>query len=325
MKLETERDATLWLWSAKALAVVSAWNSLGLFAKLRKGPISPDELGADPRAIATTLPVLKYIGLVAGDGKRLVLTDAGARLLDEGGMPTERNLEQLRDLGRMKDVLQNGGPVLDDKGNSKATTGGTRADSGDHTKKFLDMLYSSSGPAAQSSFDWLAPLLPKGGRVLDVGGGHGRYARVFADAGFVTTLFDLPHAIEYAKNKHGTALEYGEGNFHQTEDFGGPFDLIFLANVVHGESPEDNALLIARMARNLRPGGYVALKDMFLDAHGKGPENAVFFGLTMLYYTEKGRSPTLGQAHEWFRLAGLEGPEITLLDTQQLVVGRKPS
>jgi 2-polyprenyl-3-methyl-5-hydroxy-6-metoxy-1,4-benzoquinol methylase len=325
MKLETERDATEWVWAAKALAVVSAWNALGLFARLRKGPATREELDADPRAIATTLPVLKYLGLIAGDGKKLVLTEAGRKLVDDGAMPSERNLEMFDDLARMKDVLAHGGPVKDAQGVPKATTGGTRAADPAGTKRFLDMLYASSGGAAQSSFDWLAPLLPKGGRVLDLGGGHGRYARVFADAGYPTTLFDLPHVIGYAKERHGTALEYREGDFHLTEDFGGPYDLIFMANVVHGESAEDNASLVARTAKSLCPGGYLALKDMFLDEHGKGPQNAVFFGLTMLFYTVSGTSPTIRETHEWFQKAGLEGPEITLLDTQQLMVGRKPA
>jgi hypothetical protein len=99
--------------------------------------------------------------------------------------------------------------------------------------------------------------------------------------------------------------------------------LIFMANIVHSEAAGDNARLIERAAQSLRPGGTLALKDMFLDEHGKGPENAVFFGLTMLFYTQHGSSPTLRETHEWFRAAGLEGPEVTLLDTQQLLIGRK--
>ncbi len=323
LKLETERDATQWVYAAKALAVVSAWNAHGLFERLRKGPLAREELGMDPRALATTLPVLEHIGLVAGDGRRLVLTEAGRRLVDAGEMPSERNLESLRDLSRMKQVLLDGGPVKGDDGKPKATTGGTQADNPEETRRFLEMLYRMSGGAAQSSFDWLAPLLPKGGSVLDLGGGHGRYARVFADAGHPTTLFDLPHVIEYARDKHGAALEYRAGDFHQAEDFGGPFDLIFVANVVHSESAEDNARLVARAAKSLRPGGALALKDMFLDEHGKGPENAVFFGLTMLFYTQHGSSPSMRETHQWFRAAGLDGPEVTLLDTQQLLVGRK--
>lgn len=323
MKLETERDCSEWVWAAKALAVVSAWHALGLFEKLRHGPATREELGADPRAIATTLPVLKHLGLLAGDGQRLALTQAGRRLLDEGAMPTERNLETLRDLGRMKEVLAGGGPVKDDQGKPKRTTGGTRADDAAHTKSFLDMLYRMSGSAAQSTFDWLAPLLPAGAKVLDVGGGHGRYARVFADAGYPTTLFDLPNVVAYAKERHGSALAYREGDFHEVADFGGPYDLILMANIAHSESDAGNRALVARAAKSLAPGGYLALKDMFLDEHGTGPENAVFFGLTMLFYTEHGTSPTMRQTHEWFRAAGLDGPEVTLLDTQQLLVGRK--
>jgi 2-polyprenyl-3-methyl-5-hydroxy-6-metoxy-1,4-benzoquinol methylase len=325
MKLETERDAIEWVYAAKALAVVSAWNALGLFAKLRQGPLGPGDLPLDPRALATTLPILKHLGLVSGDDNRLVLTEAGRSLVDKRELPSERNLDTLRDLGRMKEVLQKGGPVRGDDGTEKATTGGTRGDDPEHTRRFLDMLHGLSGGAAQSSFDWLAPLLPKGGTVLDLGGGHGRYGRVFADAGHPTTLFDLPHVIAYAKERHGDALRYVSGDYHEVDDLGGPYDLIFLANVVHGESAEGNARLLRRLSRNLRPGGHVAIKDMFLDESGSDPTNAVFFGLTMLFYTREGSSPTLAQAREWFRDAGLTGPALTLLDTQQLLTGRKPA
>lgn len=324
MKLASERDATEWVWAAKALAVVSAWSGLGLFDRMKQGPVRPSELGLDARAVATTLPVLIHVGLVSTDGDQIALTHSGERLLREGALPTDRNLDTLRDLGRMKDVLQKGGPVLDDRGQSKGTTGGTRADDLDHTERFLDMLYRSSEGAAKTTFDWLKTGLPKGGAVLDLGGGHGRYARSFADAGHPTTLFDLPHVVGLAKKRHGDALHYREGDFHTTADFGGPYDAILLCNVVHGESPEANASLVSRLAGHLRPGGRLVLKDMFLDELSRDPENAVFFGLTMLFYTEQGRSPSLVQARRWFSAAGLGEPQVVLLDTQQLVIGKKP-
>lgn len=325
MKLETERDGLEWVYAAKALAVVAGWSAVGAFERLRGGPVAPSALGIEPRALATTLPVMKHLGLVAGDGEKLVLTQAGRRLVESGEMPTGRNLETLADLGNMAAVLREGGPVRDAAGKSKGTTGGTLADDPEHTARFLDMLYRGSESAATSFFSWFSPRLPKGGAVLDLGGGHGRYGRHFADAGFATTLLDLPHVISYAKARHGHALSYLEGDFHVREDLGGPYDLVLLSNIVHGESPEQNAALVARVARSLRPGGVVAIKDMFLDELGREPANAVFFGLTMLFYTDKGQSPSFAQARDWFAKAGLDGPEMVALETQTIVLGRKPS
>jgi len=323
MKISSERDATEWLWHAKALAVVSAWSQLGLFERMSAGPVRIEDLGLDERALATTLPVLFHLGLLASDGQTLTLTSVGARLQREGALPSGRNLEWLADLGQMADILKRGGPARDTDGESKATQGGTRADDLEHTERFLDMLYRQSDGAARSVFDWLSTRIPKGGSVLDLGGGHGRYARTFADGGFTTTLYDLPHVVSLARKRHGDVMRYIEGDFHARREFGGPYDLVLLSNIVHGESPSANAALIAALATHLKPGGLLAIKDMFLDELGRGPENAVFFGLTMLYYTTEGRSPSLSEAREWFEAAGLESTKVTLLDTHALAVGRK--
>lgn len=322
MKLETERDSIEWIYAAKALAVVSAWNAVGAFEKLRAGPVAHGDLGIERRALSTTLPVVQHLGLIATDGERVALTDAGRKLVESGMLPTERNLESLRDLGRMREVLTAGGPVRDDEGKSKATRGGVSDDPA-RTARFLDMLYAGSASAAKDVLGWLGPKLPAGGAVLDVGGGHGRYARTFADAGFRATVLDLPHVVTYAKERHGDALSYIPGDFHALEDFGGPYDLVLFSNIVHGESYQQNAALVARAARALRPGGRVAIKDMFLDEVGKEPPNAVFFGLTMLFYTEHGESPSFRAVDDWFARAGLVRAETVVVDTQTLVCGRR--
>jgi SAM-dependent methyltransferase len=324
VRLETERDVNDWIWAAKSMAVVSAWNAIGLFDRIAKGPTKITELSAEPRAVKTTLPILLHLGLLASDGETLRLSETGKRLIAQRGLPSERNLEWLADLSRMKDVLQSGGPVKDADGKPRLTTGGTRADDLAHTERFLDMLYDMSEGPAKSTLEWLSPFLPAKGSILDVGGGHGRYARAFADVGHEVTLFDFPHVVELAKKRHGDALQFRAGNFHEVADFGGPYDLVLLCNIVHSESDEENRALVARAAASLRPGGQVALRDMFLDETGRDPENAVFFGLTMLFYTAKGSSPTFSQARGWMEAAGLGRVAVTLLDTQTLITGKKP-
>jgi 2-polyprenyl-3-methyl-5-hydroxy-6-metoxy-1,4-benzoquinol methylase len=317
VRLDTERDAVDWVIGAKALAVVSAWNAMGLFDDLAKRPLRVSELRADARAIRTTLPVLLHLGLLSSDGEVLRLTETAKRLVAEKALPTQRNLETLSDLGRMLEVLKHGGPL-------KLTTGGTVADDPEETERFLEMLYRLSAGTAESTFDWLERFVPAEGRVLDIGGGHGRYSRAFADRGRRATLFDFPHVVALAKKRHGDALEYLEGDFHEVEDFGGPYDLILLCNIVHSESAEQNASLIQRTMKSLRSGGWLVVRDMFLDELGRDPENAVFFGLTMLFYTQHGASPRLPEARAWLEAAGLTQISVTLLDTQQLLMGKKP-
>ncbi|HLK35628.1 MAG TPA: class I SAM-dependent methyltransferase [Polyangiaceae bacterium] len=323
MKLETEDDVNQLLNAAKALAVVSSWSAVGLFEQLRKGPLQQGELKAEPRAVATTLPVLCHLGLVALDGDRVALTSRAERLFDERALPTDRNLVVLRDLARLVDVLRDGGPVRDDQGKSKGTRGGTTPQDLAQTERFLDMLYRISDAPARSTYRWLHADLPERGYVLDLGGGHGRYARAFADAGHATTLFDQPEVVGLARKRHGDALSYLAGDFHEAESFGGPYDLVLLCNIVHGESPPANASIIARAARSLRPGGRIAVREMLLDDQRQNPPSGVFFNLTMLLYTDHGRVPAVAEVRAWFEAAGLSDFRLIVEETHQIAVARK--
>lgn len=320
--IRAEADFDALLRASRALAVIAAWNELGWFDALANGAGTLDELPGDTRAVEITVPVLKHLGLLHGDGNRVMLSQTARELWERGRMPSARNFEFLQDQARMPEVLEQGGPVKDEQGD-KGTDGGTRADDPERTAQFLDMLYRRSEDSARLVHQWLAPLLPARGAVLDLGGGHGRYARVFADAGHAATLFDFPHVIDYARRKHGDALAYIGGDFRDPEqDFGGPYDLILLSNVVHGEPDEVNHALIGRLVGHLAPGGHLVLKDMFLDEHGRDPENAVFFGLTMLFYSSAGRSHSLDRARAWLSDAGLESIDLTLLENFHLLRAR---
>lgn len=324
MKIRTEQDIDDWVLAAKALAAVSAWNDLGLFERLRSGPVQRSEIPADSRAVEVTVPVLAHVGLVVTDGNWVGLSETGLRLLNERALPTARNLDTLRDLGRMTDVLRDGGPVRDDAGGSKGTRGGTRIEDPAHTERFLEMLYRTSEESARSTFAWLSPQMPTKGSMLDLGGGHGRYARVFADAGYAVTIFDQPSVITLAKKRHGEAMRYLDGDFHTVDSFGGPYDLVLACNIVHGESADANASLIARAARSLSPNGRIAIRDMFLDDLGRDPASAVFFGMTMLMYTEHGTSPTTREVKDWLARAGLVDFALAVFETHQIAIARKP-
>jgi SAM-dependent methyltransferase len=323
MKLETDRDSVEWLNTARALAIVSAWSSLGLFDKLAAGPIARADLPGDRRALDATIPVLVNVGILAADDERVALTATGEQLRTTGAMPTGANLETFADLARMAEVLREGGPVKGADGRKKSTRGGT-VDDPTATARFMNYLYRISEGAAKSTVEWLSPRLPARAAVLDLGGGHGRYARSFADAGHAVTLFDQPLVVKLARERHGDALSYLEGDFHEAESFGGPCDLVLLCNIVHGEAPEANASLIARAAKSLRAGGRLAMRDMFLDEHGSNPPQAAFFGITMLYYTDHGRSPSVQMAREWCERAGLEDLQVAAFETHQIVSARRP-
>lgn len=319
-RIRSEEDLDELVRSAKALAVITAWNELGLFKRLAEGPKAIDELPADRRALEVTIPVLKHLGLLFDVGDRVGLSSQAEQLLGNKQMPTSRSFDILRGLADMDTVIDKGGPISE----QDATDGGVVEDP-ERAARFLDMLYRASLQSVEQVFNALSPLLPDKARMLDVGGGHGRYGRRFVEAGHSATLFDFPHVIEYARGRHGDALGYITGNFRdESVDFGGPYDLVFLSNIVHGEPDDQNRSLVERLARALAPGGRLVIKDMFLDEHRQDPENAVFFGLTMLYYTRGGQSPSVTQARGWLEAAGLVGPVLSTFDRYQLLYARRP-
>jgi SAM-dependent methyltransferase len=318
--IRTEADIDALVRSAKALAVIAAWNELGAFRALAHGPRPLSELPGDRRALAITAPVLQHLGLLLREGDEVALSSTTKRLLEAGQLPSAKSFGFLRDHAHMLDVLRHGGPLSEEA----VTEGGVEQDDPQQTARFLDMLYALSAESAPLCHQWLSNALPVRGSVLDVGGGHGRYARTFADAGHSATLFDFPHVVDYARAKHAEALTYLAGNFRDDEtDFGGPYDLILLSNIVHGEPEPVCRRLVSRLVAHLAPGGQLVLKDMFIDDHGRDPENAVFFGLTMLFYTRAGRSHTLAAARSWLEAAALKAVSIASLDGFQLVRGTK--
>lgn len=325
MHVKTESDLDLLVRHSKLLAVASAWHALGLWDELagRDGPVELADLPGDARALAITAPILGNAGLLDGNGTTWALSAAAREMHARGELPTARNLVMFEDLARMPDVLRGGGPVRDAAGRPKLTSGGVEPHDRDATRAFLAMLHRRSAASAEDVARWLSPRLSAGAHVLDVGGGHGRYSEVLVKRGFRATLFDMPLVVELARERHGATIEYREGDFLR-DGFGGPYDAALLSNIVHGESADDNADLTARLFEALAPGGTVVFKDMFIDEQGCGPDHAVAFGATMLYYTAKGRSYTVREVAAWCRAAGFEEPEWVSVDGFSLVFARKP-
>jgi SAM-dependent methyltransferase len=320
--IQSETDLYALEVASRTHAVIAAWSHLGLFDRLAKESALPlSDLPGDPRALAITARILAHLGLLSTDGTRWALTESARRLHADGSLTGRGLLDGLGDLSRLADVLTKGGPVTDAEGRSRGTQGGVRAHDPEGSRRFMDMLHRrSAGPARETAF-WMARHLERGAKVLDLGGGHGRYARELVEAGMETTLFDIPLCVGIARERHGEALAYREGDFF-ADELGGPYDAIVASNIVHGFSKEDNARILDRCRAALGDGGLLVLKDMFLDPTGTGPDRAVAFGMTMLCYTEGGETYRLDEIDGWMRAAGFEPMRPVACETFILAMGR---
>jgi len=151
--------------------------------------------------------------------------------------------------------------------------------------------------------------------VGDLGGGPGSYllAMVARAPEIEPYLIDLPLTIDTARE---LLAEGGVGDAVRTVvwDFYNepappaglpPFDLLFLSQVAHAESPERNGALFARLAPMLSPGGRLVVHETTVEPDHTQPVEATLFAVNMVAMTDGGRVYTAGEIAAWGEAAGL--------------------
>jgi 2-polyprenyl-3-methyl-5-hydroxy-6-metoxy-1,4-benzoquinol methylase len=149
--------------------------------------------------------------------------------------------------------------------------------------------------------------------VLDLGGGPGKYSKAFVKRGLNATLYDLPESIDYVGIKYGLkdikelALKKGDFTNDFVAEFGGElFDIVFMGNICHIYSDEENRLLIKRARKLLKRNGMIAIEDF---VRGRSPM-AEMFAVNMLANTEGGGTYTEAQYREWLAESGFRDIEV---------------
>lgn len=147
--------------------------------------------------------------------------------------------------------------------------------------------------------------------LLDLGGGAGTYAIAFCQASprLRATIADLPATLHTAERvvaeaKMTDRIALRPGNFH-TDDLGGPYDVVFMSDVIHYQESDENQALLRRAAGVLVPGGRLVLKDKFLDEGRASPAWTAIFAVHLLVHTEHGDCYTVAEAMDWMKAAGL--------------------
>lgn len=151
--------------------------------------------------------------------------------------------------------------------------------------------------------------------LLDLGGGPGTYAIVFAQANLQlrATVFDLPGPIKIAADniaRHGLShrIDTLAGNFLKDE-IGAGYDFIWISHILHSHSEEQCHLILNKAIQALIPGGTLAIQDFFLNDDGCTPLGAAMFSVHMLAVTPQGRSYTHREVAAWMAATGLTMPE----------------
>jgi SAM-dependent methyltransferase len=170
--------------------------------------------------------------------------------------------------------------------------------------------------------------------MLDIGSGPGTYpiylCRLYPKLRI--TIFDLPGTLKVTRHLVREAglenrIRLIAGDYH-TDPVPGTYPIIFMSNIIHAESHEDNERLISKVASNLQPEGQLLVKDHILNDRRTDPPVGALFSLLMLLTTRRGRCYSFSEVKGWLETAGLiEIARINLPPplTSSIVVGTKPS
>ena len=290
----------------------------GVLSGLDGGPLAVGELAEkcrfQARPLALLLEALAAMGLVRESAGEYSLTSVARMLLQS----------DYRELGNqywrhLPDFLKSGVPLkkMDDAEQSET-----------HYQAQAAMLGWMLSHAAEEAAEVLdARLGGKGVAILDVGAGSAIWSLSLAkrnDESRVTAV-DWPAVLEVAQETAGTfgiaeRLTTIAGNCHQVEFPAAAFDLAFVANLTHLQTPAQNQALFAKVHRALRSGGQIMIVDAF-PAQGEENIPLALYHLGLALRTEQGRVYPPEELRAMLLTAGFDEGEVIPLQSPPFVVG----
>ncbi|MDZ7631688.1 MAG: methyltransferase [Gemmatimonadaceae bacterium] len=296
--------------------VLYAGVQLGLFGKLRNGPLTMAEI-----AVAVGLPLEGTERLVnAASSLDLVeaTSDGRWRLTVNGAsIAPSTGLEKLIEHNQLlyRDLLDPVAMLRDPKRSQTAIAayfpygeaGRPEDVDPEAAARYSDLMASTVPPLAEEVLD--AYPIDRHKTLLDVGGGIGAFLTLMGERApkLNLMLFDLPAVTVHARAKlelDGLASRTAvhAGNF-QTDPLPTGADLITLVRVLldHGD---EVALTVLRRARAaLEPGGTLLVVEPFSGIRGAERVGDAYFGW-YLFAMGRGRARTIAQHQALLRAAG---------------------
>jgi 2-polyprenyl-3-methyl-5-hydroxy-6-metoxy-1,4-benzoquinol methylase len=290
----------------------------GLFDALRTGPKLAEELastcGTASRPTQLLLEALVALDVVDCRESRYAVSPL-AELLLAGSY---RNLGD-EYWAHLPELLKSDKPLvkMDDAAKSEAFYQAQAA-----------ILGWMLAPAAECAARQLRELgMPVEAEILDVGAGSAVWSLTLARdlPGARVTAVDWPAVLEVAVE---TAQNLGlpdrlmtiAGSYHEIDLPARRFDLAILANITHLETPAGNLALFKRAYATLKPGGRIAILDVF-PGQLQGDLNRTLYALGLALRTEHGHVYSVQEFEPLLAVAGFEPPRLIPLDAPPHAVG----
>lgn len=295
-----------------ASAALHALVSTGLAQELAAGPATAAELARirelSPRATGMLLTAGLALELLVKQGEWFSLAPGVTALLSADSPRSMANAvlhlgDLMGDWAKLTRCVKTGQPV--ERRPAGEANQGQQPERAHFYRAMRDLARNQApGMAARIG-------LSPGQRVLDLGGGPGVYGLTFADEveDLSATVFDLPQSEahfreESAVHPRGAGVRFLPGDFRK-DHLGGPYDVVWLSQVLHGEGPEGCRHLVALAAEALAPGGALWVQEFVLEPDDPKPPWPALFSLNMLVNTENGQSYTAEDIRGFMEAAGL--------------------
>lgn len=296
-------------WESQVLLTA---NRMGVFEALKQGPQTLEAIAATlntkPEPTRLFLNSCVALGLLEGNADGYKNSAMSQVFLVAGSPAFMGNAIRYSDnlyatWGQLEQALHTGIPPMA----PETYTGGDA----EKTRHFVYGMHNRAIGIGRMLVD-LVDLTGRT-RLLDIGGGPGTYASLFAQRypQLRARVLDLPGVVDVAREivaSMGVAdrVEFIPGDYGHTQYPQGN-DVALISGVFHRENPADCQRLIARAAQALVPGGMLVLSDVFADAGGTAPTFATLFGINMMLTAPQGCVHADKDVAEWLANAGFQG------------------
>ena len=298
---------------ARVLLTANNYRVFDYLKKQKAAAGLAKDIGADKRATEILLDALTGLGLLKKQKGQYKNSSLASQFLISGS-PYYQG-----DIIRHADTLWQNWSGLD----NVVKTGKPHHVSHDHRAFILGM----HNLALLKADNVLKAVGLKGvKKALDLGGGPGTYTIEMAKKGISVTIFDTPETIEIAKEvikKSGVKnINFLQGDF-LADDFGRDYDLIFISQILHAYSEDDNIMVLKKCRNALNKNGRIVIQEFFIDKDRTHPVQAALFSINMLANTSGGRCYSPEEIKRWYLKTGFRKIQKQLLADSVLISAKK--
>lgn len=200
------------------------------------------------------------------------------------------------------------------------------------TSQYLGRVEAKNAPFAREISSRLDRDILSARALLDLGGGHGFFSRVFAEVNpsLQITICDLPPAIAFCREQARTdpffsrvELVVEDARALAMKD---RFDIVIVGDLLHYFVDGEKAKVIANALAALVQGGLLIISKFRLDETGSAPRFSAFFALQKHLETPNGGYlETDARCADIVREVGGEQVDTVVLhDQKSIILARKP-